>query len=252
MIQTFKTKLISKKKLTENVYLVEFRLIDPSFLEFKAGQYLILLCPQPDGLNIRRLFSIASHQSNHETFELVAELIPNGVASTYFVTMNEGDEVQFQGPAGMFTLRGTNNRIFLATGTGIAPMMSMLQDIIRGNARSDHSNILFWGVPHFKDLYFIHELRKFKDEHPNFSFYICVSRETSLDSLPEDDKKYYMLGRVTVGLEKILGKDTMNGSIEIPKDQDYYLCAGRTVVEFLRQYLYYKNVPKERVIFEKF
>ncbi len=42
MIQNFKTQLLKKEQLTENIWQFTFRLIEPSTLEFEAGQYMIL------------------------------------------------------------------------------------------------------------------------------------------------------------------------------------------------------------------
>lgn len=251
-MQSFKTHLIRKEKLTDLVYLLEFKLSEPEHLHFQSGQYMMLLCPQLDGTNLRRLFSIASHPNTHDTFQLLAEIIPDGVASMYFLKMNEGDEVQFQGPAGMFTLKRNNHRIFLATGTGIAPIRSMLHDIIRGEARTEHTNFLFWGVKHLTDIYFLDELKAFTREHPSFEFFICLSQQEHIHDVAQEDKKFFVLGRVNVGLEKRLGTNIIGEEIQIPHEFDYYLCGGRTVIESLRQYLYEKSIPKEHVIFEKF
>ena len=252
MLQTFKTKLIKKTQLTHDIYLLEFKLTEPERLEFKAGQYMMLLCPQSDGTNLRRLYSIASNTKNHDTFQLVAEIIPNGVASNYFLSMNINDTVDFQGPAGMFILKRSHHRVFLATGTGIAPMRSMLKEIIHGDEQTEHANFLFWGVQHLEDIYFLDELKSFTKEHPSFEFFICLSREENLNTVNEEERKHFVLGRVTVGLEKRLGKNILGEAIDIPKDFDYYLCGGRTVIESLRQYLNEKGMPKEQVMFEKF
>jgi len=252
MMQTFKSRLTKKELLTDNVYLLEFKLEEPDHLEFQAGQYMMLLCPQPDETHLSRLYSIASFPTSSNTIELVFEVIPEGVASNYIMSIDVGSQVQFRGPAGMFILKRDNHRIFLATGTGIAPIRSILQNIIRGNARTEHTNFLFWGVQYLKDVYFLDELKSFTKEHPSFEFFICLSQEQNLDAVLEEDKKHFILGRVNVGLEKRLGKSITGEPQELPKDFDYYLCGGRTVIESLRLYLLDKQIPKEHIIFEKF
>jgi Na+-transporting NADH:ubiquinone oxidoreductase subunit F len=244
MLTTFRTKLVSKKELAPEVFLYRFELVEPTTVEFKAGQYLMLLCPQKDSYPLRRMYSIASPASQKNSFDLIVEIIPNGVGSNYFLAMKENDEVQFQGPAGMFTLHGSSpNRIFLATGTGIAPMISMLDEIYTSR-NTDGTNQLFWGVPYIKDHYMLSDLISLKEKNSNFFFSISVSRERNLDSL-NGEKEYFKLGRITKTLDEKYGNT-------FPKDVDFYLCGGRTVVESLRQYLAEKNVPKERIIFEKF
>lgn len=251
-MQTFTTQLTRKDQLTNTIYRLEFLLIEPKHLNFQAGQYMMLLCPQSDGTNLSRLYSLASHPNSHETFELLVEIVPNGVASTYVLNMKVGDPVQMRGPAGMFVVKRNNHRVFLVTGTGIAPIRSILKDIIHGDARTDHTNFLFWGVSHVEDVYFLEELKSFTKAHPSFEFFICLSKELNLDGIPEEDRKHFVLGRVTVGLEKRLGKNILGEPIELPNNFDYYVCGGREVVESLRQYLHEKQIPKDHVMFEKF
>jgi ferredoxin-NADP reductase len=252
MIQSFRTKLTRKELLKDNIYLLEFILVEPEHLQFQAGQYMMLLCPQPDGTNINRLYSIASPPQIHDTFELLVEIVPNGVASNYVLNMNIGENITFRGPAGMFMIKRSNHRVFVVTGTGIAPIRSILNDIVHGDARADTTNFLFWGVPYLKDAYFLDELKEFTKNHPSFEFFICLSQEQDLHAVPEEDQKHFIIGRVNVGLERRLGKDIVGEPIELPADFDYYVCGGRDVVESLRNYLYSKHIPKDHVIFEKF
>jgi Na+-transporting NADH:ubiquinone oxidoreductase subunit F len=245
-MQTFKTQLTNKTKLTDDVYLLNFKLLEPTKVEFQPGQYMMLLCPQKDSYALRRMYSIASHPSKFDSFDLIVEIVPNGVASTYVLAMNEGQTVDFQGPAGMFTLRGKNkDNIFLATGTGIAPMISMINQVLSSEHPLQGENVLLWGLPHLKDMYMFEDLKDLSKDYPQFTFSICLSRETSLDSIVEGDKEYFTLGRVTKALEDKYGTT-------FPSDCNYYLCGSRVVVEALRQYLSEKNVPKEHIIFEKF
>jgi NAD(P)H-flavin reductase len=89
-----------------------------------------------------------------------------------------GDEVRFKGVAGMFYLRGAPGRdvLFVATGTGIAPIRSMLLDLLDRN--DGRTATLFWGVRSERDLYYQDELHALARTHTNFSFEMTLSRPT--------------------------------------------------------------------------
>ncbi len=247
MLLTYKTHLSKKLQLTSDVWLYTFTLDEPKEILFIPGQYVILFVPQENGEKVRRLYSIASPNTITNEFELLVKLVPNGCASCYFEKLNINDEVEFQGTAGMFTLKeNPRNKIGMVTGTGYAPVRSMLLS----NSKFQPPNskfYLFFGFPYYKDVFLFDELKQLSEKNPNFKFYICLSREQNLDMIPEEDKKYFLLGRVTHGFEQLIE----NCKLKI-ENFDYYLCSGRDVVESLKEYVYQKGAPKEQVYFEKF
>ncbi len=184
---------------------------------------------------VSRLYSIASPNTDKNNFELVAEIVPDGLASNYLLSLKENTEVIFQGPAGIFKLRENGKqKIFLVTGTGIAPVRSMLNSEFR-----IENSKLFWGLKYYKEIYLLKELKNCELRITNFKFKICLSREQNLDMIPENNKKYFELGHV-------------DSYSPLLATADYYLCGRRQIVESLRQFLAAKNVPKENIYFEKF
>lgn len=318
MLQTYKAHLSKKLQLTSDVWLYTFILLDPSTISFIPGQYLILFVPQhtssvipaeatsdvakagiqTSGSQIesgmtyaRRLYSIASSNSVTNEFELLVKLVTNGCASRYFEKLEIGSEAIFQGPAGMFTLKESpRDKIFMVTGTGYAPVRSMLKSLMiddrslkidfeAGKSKleknqtsilqpqdpsssiqspSSNSFYLFIGFPYYKDVFFFNELKNYKLQVTSFDFKVCLSREQNLDIIPEPDKQHFLLGRVTNGFEQlILTNFNTSTSLSVNQFQpisnyDFYLCGGREVVESLREYVYQKGAPKEQVFFEKF
>ena len=84
--------------------------------------------------------------------------------------------MRFKGPAGSFTLREdpTKRRLFVATGTGIAPFRSMiLSQLEQGDTRP---LVLFWGVRSERDLYYQDEFQDLADRYPQFSFVTTLSQ----------------------------------------------------------------------------
>ncbi len=312
MLTTYKTKLITKAQLTHDTYLYCFKLVNPSTISFIPGQYLIALVPQENGEIARRLYSIASPNTLTNEFELLIKLIPQGCASCYFEKLQIGNKVNFQGPAGMFTLRKSQrDKIFMVTGTGYAPVRSMLLSMKEAGkwkmgietGQEDRKKkidqiptsinqspnplpnpastfYLFLGFPYYKDVFLFDELKNLQSSILNLKSYICLSREQNLDMIPEENRKYFLLGRVTNGFDKLIveagrkkigieaSQEARNGKLDwqnpssinqLPNtllnqisNFDFYLCSGRDIVESLKQYLYQKGAPKEQVYFEKF
>lgn len=239
MLTNFRTLLSHKSQLNSNTYLYRFDLIDPKEIIFKPGQYVILKVPSDKG-PISRLYSIASSNNNKNNVELIVGLISGGLASNYLYSLKEKTEVIFQGPAGMFELRKNDrSKIFMVTGTGIAPILSMIKSNFLP-IKSGFNFQLFWGLKNYNDVYLFEELKKFNTK-------ICLSREQNLDMIFETDRKYFQIGHVDTCLEKQI-LDTKHSIL----NTDFYLCGGRLVVESLKQFLLSKNIPGENIIFEKF
>lgn len=246
MLQTFKTKLTNKKQLSGNVYLFRFDLIEPQEINFKAGQYIVLQVPKDNGF-VPRLYSIASSTINKNYLELLIEIIPGGVASEYLNKLEIDNTVIFKGPAGMFILKEKSedkkiNLVFFATGTGIAPIRSILMS---HNLSNFNKVILFWGMSHYLGAIFLDELKGLAQNNSNFQFKICLSREENLSVIPEEDKIYYLLGRVNKAYEECFPQSYSSNT-------NYYICGSREVSENLRQYLIEKEIAKENLHFEKY
>lgn len=92
---------------------------------------------------VTRPYTIASPPSQPGAIELLFNLVPGGPGSTFLFTLQKGDPVNFRGPAGTFVLREYPNRrlLFVATGTGIAPIRSM----IHARLPSPTPVTLIWG-----------------------------------------------------------------------------------------------------------
>ncbi len=236
MLNSFKTILSQKTQLNSDTYLYHFNLLEPREINFKAGQYLMIKIPTNKG-PISRLYSIASSSLEKNTLEFIIQIFPGGIASSYLFNLKINDAVVFHGPAGMFGLKKNNRpKIFLVTGTGIAPVRSMLESY----QLPVSSYQLFWGMKTYKDVYLFDKLKEFNPK-------ICLSREQNLDIIPENDKKYFELGHVDSCFDQYIE----NCKLKI-ENLDFYLCGGRLIVESLKQFLLNKNICSENIYFEKF
>ncbi len=238
MINQYQTKLIEKKPLNSSTFLFKFQLINPPTIDFQTGQYLFL---KIDGKT--RLYSIASPSSLKNQVEFVIEMVEGGVASTYLSNLSPGDRVMWYGPAGQFTLKKDElSPIFLATGTGIAPIRSMILSNIK---KDDFSVNLFWGLKNFSDLYFVDDFLSLKEKFPKkFNFVYCLSREERLISQYQSFQNHFFFGHIQDYLEKNFKEDFLK--------RNFYLCGSRGVVEALKVYLKEKGVNESNIVFERF
>src|SRR3990172_2154938 len=111
-----------------DVAIFKFRPKEGEVFEFKAGQYATLGLDVGDEF-VPRAYSIASSPYAREYLEFYINVITEGKLTPALFAMHTGDEVYYMGPKGLFTLAKTSTErlLFIATGTGLAPYMSMLR-----------------------------------------------------------------------------------------------------------------------------
>ena len=145
---------------------------------FKAGQFVELDLPV-DSKVVDRSYSIASPPANDNIFELAIVHKPGGIGSTYlFEKIQVGSGMRVSKALGKFTLPETldSDICFACTGTGIAPLRSMLHDIFNKNI--PHKNIyLIFGNRWVKDILYRNEMEELERKHPEFKFIPVLSRD---------------------------------------------------------------------------
>jgi CDP-4-dehydro-6-deoxyglucose reductase len=147
-------------------------------LQFLAGQYLEIILR--DGK--RRAYSLANAPEEDTQIELHVRSMPGGTFTDYvFNRMKEKDILRFEGPLGTFFLREDSDKpiIFVASGTGFAPVKSILLHAFRTGVQ--RQMVLYWGGRRPNDIYMAALCQQWQAEHANFSFIPVVS-----EALPED------------------------------------------------------------------
>ena len=145
-------KINSIKKITKDVIKVIFRLPPTSNFNFNAGQYVNLIKG-----NLSRSYSIANKSNNNNQLEFFIKKYENGLMSKYwFEEAKLNDLLRIEGPLGSFFLRDSkiDNIVFLATGTGVAPIKSILESIVESS--ENFLNKTFWliiGARYKEDLF---------------------------------------------------------------------------------------------------
>ncbi|MFO0706391.1 MAG: FAD-binding oxidoreductase [Nitrospira sp.] len=176
-LHTYSAQVESLTNLTHDVRQLELRLSDPPSIDFKAGQFVSFELPNPEtGRLVTRAYSIASSPSRAGIITLLFNLVSGGPGSNFLYSLKVGDQTKFKGPAGHFTLHDDPGRelLFVATGTGIAPLRSML--LANAERVEPRPATLIWGLRSQRDLYYQEELAALAARQPALTAIVTLSR----------------------------------------------------------------------------
>ena len=144
-------KIESIYKLNDTVIKVIIRLSPNSNFSYNSGQYVNITKGQ-----IKRSYSIANAYQENGSLTFLIKKYENGLMSNYwFEEARINDWLRIEGPIGSFLLRETEieNILFLATGTGVAPIKAMLEKISESEKHLSKKYWVFIGARHQKDLF---------------------------------------------------------------------------------------------------
>lgn len=217
-IKTFKSELIGRRWLSKRTFEIE--LSRGADFRFRPGQRIRLIYKDRE-----RDYSPASGPDD-PIISLCIREVKGGEISPILADCTIGTIFRIQGPFGYFFYRtAARPALFVATGTGIAPFVSMVRSGTVGSP-------LLHGVQHSRELYYEPILR------PLLKEYIpCFSRAPQR----ECERHGAFQGRVTEYLKHQLP----------PMVYDFYLC-GRS--EMIRDvtHLIDDRFPNSRVYTEQF
>ena len=151
--KTLPCRIQTLERLSADVVRVVLRMPPTSDFNFRPGQYVEVIGHG----GIRRSYSIANAPAPDKTIELHIRQVPGGAMSPYwFEQAKVNDLLRLNGPLGTFFLRDTDglDLVFLATGTGIAPVKAILEGLAQsGHEPPPRSVSVFWGGRVRDDLY---------------------------------------------------------------------------------------------------
>ena len=124
---------------------------------FEPGQYATLGLMGAEGKLIQRPMSVSSSADRLDEYEFFIRLVEGGAFTTLLWERTLGDPINIKGPKGKFLLQPDDRRcVFVASGTGLAPFMSMLDTLRdRGHTRDV---VLMHGASYDYDLAWRDEL----------------------------------------------------------------------------------------------
>jgi ferredoxin-NADP reductase len=234
--QVFTARLRNSIPLSEGTHHLEFEVEELPRFDFSAGQFVSMKSDR-DGREITRAYSIASAPKHDNVFDVCLNRVQFGFFSNYLCDLEHGARVRFNGPHGTFVLKSpVRDSIFIATGTGIAPIRGMLHWLFEDEAR--HAGREFWlvfGVRYRQDLYYHDEFVQLEREHRNLHYIPTLSREnpgwTGATGYVQEHVRRIAEGRA---------------------DMDAYICGLKDMVKANRDQLKELGWDRKSVLFERF
>lgn len=205
-----------------------------SVAEFEPGQFMELEVP---GQTIKRAYSLANIGNWEGRLEFLIRLQPDGVFSTWLKDQAQpGQTLRVHGPQGAFGLSesGLRPRWFVAGGTGLAPMLSMLRRM--AELQEPHPARLYFGVNRAEELFCLPELQALQAELPQLQLILCVWK-------PEADWQGFC-GTPVDALRQDLAEA---GSLP-----DIYLCGPPALIDAAEAAARAQGVPERQIISERF
>ena len=209
--------------------MYELRFTKPVPFTFQPGQFIQFFFDK-EGTPTPRSYSIASTPADEE-LEFLIKILDNGLASTHFLAMEIGDELAMSEPQGRFTCNPeATDQYFIATGSGLAPVISMVTDELRTKEVAHPIHVIF-GVRSQHDLFWVDRLEELARDS-RCSVTITLSQ-------PE------------AGWEGLSGRVTEHTD-DLPADGHYYLCGSAPMVMEMRKLLLAKGCTAPQMHFEIF
>lgn len=208
---------------------------------FIAGQYLNI-SHEHKGKEIRRAYSICSTPQSGE-IRIVVKKAEQGLFSTYANdTLKVGDQLNVEAPEGRFTFtpnpQATNTYAAFAAGSGITPVMSILQTVLEGEPQSKF--VLVYGNKTREETIFHTQLHQLQEQYPEQLYvHFVYSRMKEEDSI---------FGRI----DKAAINFVVNNKHQDKTFSTYFLCGPEAMINIVSETLQSKGVKKEQILFEIF
>ncbi|GAA3925200.1 ferredoxin reductase [Litoribacillus peritrichatus] len=179
----FSRKRIAAKVLkvtTQTSSATSFRILPASHWQgFVPGQYITLEV-EVNGVRLLRNYSISSTTAEFNrsgTIDITVKAVDQGKVSNYLnKKLTAGDTLHISQAKGEFTLADHQQQpiTFLAAGSGITPIMSMLESLCLQHRTAPVT--LLYSVPTEKDLIFASQLQTLSQTHRFLRFIPYYSR----------------------------------------------------------------------------
>lgn len=222
------------ERIASNVMRLSLELADDNWLDFRPGQYLQVEVP---GTGEVRSYSPSSIAAELPHLQLLIRLLPGGAMSGWLEHQARPDDVvKIKGPYGAFYLREEHRRakhIFVAGGTGLAPILSMIDGIRQWGGRKPPM-LLSFGCATPDALFSLDDIELRQQWLPTLEARICVDRGA------------------TDGLHAGSPVSALRDSDVAGPDSVAYLCGPQPMIDAATRRLIELGVPRERIFSEQF
>ncbi len=221
------------KDITPEIKLFFIQFKDGHKFQYKAGQFAVLGLPDDknnlDGEWHRRAYSITSAPSQDDV-EFYIVLVKEGKLTPRLFNLKVGDEI-FMGEkaAGLMNFNDVEddaNLLFISTGTGIAPFVSMIREHKQEILNGKRQVALIHGARYTYELGFKGELEELAKKSPYFHYYPIVSRSEQEVGVEWTGHKGHAQSLISNG---VIEKDF--GTKITPDNFKVFLCGNPRMVD---------------------
>lgn len=194
--------------------------LDSGLGAFRPGQYVSLGVVDGDS-TVQRTYSIVSWDTASQRVELFIRRSPNGALSGRLWPLAIGARVRVGPAKGLFVLDQSDSRqrLFIGTGTGLAPLIAMLHDL--SSRADDAPNVLIHGVSYQDEAVYRHRIGAWIRSGLQLDYLPSVSR-------PDDPRNAGwtgLTGRADAVLARVLDEwPDVRGGIA-------YMCGNPDMIE---------------------
>ena len=224
----------SIERIAVNVVRLTLELADGDWLEFRPGQFVQIEVP---GFGVLRSYSPSSTLADLPRLQLLVRLLPGGAMSSYLEEKAQIEDVlTLRGPYGAFFLHEEHKRaphIFVAGGTGLAPILSMI-DTLRQSGGKKPPMLLSFGCATPEVLFGLDDIELRQQWLPSLEARICVDREP------------------TAGLHHGSPVSALREGDVVSPDTVAYLCGPQPMINAATARLIELGVAAENIFSEQF
>ncbi|MBI4014708.1 MAG: FAD-dependent oxidoreductase [Candidatus Aenigmarchaeota archaeon] len=223
-MKTISAAVTGVRENTPTVKTITLKPAEP--IIFKPGQWIYVFADN-GGKKVKRAYSIAAPPGE---IRLCVKCVKGGFMSNRLCNTKKGDTLEIAGPFGAFTFTEPSGDVaFIATGTGIAPFMSMLPTLTE-NGYTGKATVIF-GARTEDEILYKDEMKEFS-KRMRFEFIPVLSREPSW----KGEKGH---------VQNVIIK-------KLKPDCDVYVCGLMPMVADVRKLLEEKGFDRKRVHFENY
>ena len=202
-------------------------------VSFMPGQYVHLSIP---GSDQTRSYSFANASFETERYTFYIKILEQGAMSGYLSReAKSGDQITVTGPFGRFYLRPVQRPVLMvAGGTGLAPMLSMLDTMVAQD-EVNYPIQLLYGANRPDELFGLDQIAMYKNQGLDIS--------TELSIVDPDTNWNGITGYTT----DLMRSEFLNGG-----DCDVYLCGPPPMIDAAETWLSENGLDGSKVHAEKF
>lgn len=240
--------LVDRDDLTATIMRLRVR-ADDGVPTYRAGQYFAIGL-HVDGRFVQRPYSTASAPGEPAVLEFLVRLVPTGSLTPSLWRLRPGERIRIGPPKGLFVLHAEDPRrhLLLSTGTGIAPLLSMLGSLL-GRPRTSLASgddpgppIVVHGVASVAELAYRERLER-------------LARDGAIDYVPAISRPADLVNAGWRGdagrLDALVSTIAQRSSLE-PAGTVAYLCGNPAMIAAVEPRLAALGLPSDAIRTEQY